>query len=71
MFSFHRKALAKPFGFKLTSTLFTSDFSNRIAEKAGFQSDIEYTCEELKRMFPRVQFGNFKAEKFAVKTLLF
>lgn len=35
-----REAICKEFGIKLTSTLFTSDFSNRIADKVGFKLDI-------------------------------
>lgn len=35
-----RRAVCKEFGIKLTSTVFTSDFSNRIADKVGFKLDV-------------------------------
>lgn len=34
-----RQAFCKEFGIKLTSTAFTSNFSNRIADKVGFKPD--------------------------------
>lgn len=34
-----RRVFCKEFGVKLTSTAFTSDFSNRIADKVGFKPD--------------------------------
>lgn len=34
-----RRAICKDFDLKLTSTAFTSDFSNRIADKVGFKRD--------------------------------
>lgn len=33
------KQICKEFEIKLTSTIFTSDFSNRIADKIGFKLD--------------------------------
>lgn len=34
-----RAVICKEFGIKLTSTSFTSEFSNRIADKVGFKLD--------------------------------
>lgn len=34
-----RKSFCNDFGIKLTSTIFTSTFSNRIADEAGFKLD--------------------------------
>lgn len=34
-----RKSVCDHFGIKLTSNTFTSDFSNQIADKAGFKID--------------------------------
>lgn len=34
-----RRAVCKHFGIKLTSTVFTSDITNRLADKAGFKLD--------------------------------
>lgn len=69
--SFYRKILAKPFGFKLSSTVFTSDSSNRNADKAGFQSELEFTYDEIKEIFPEIELGDIKAKKISMKTLLF
>lgn len=35
-----RKAMCQEFGLKFTQTIFTSDFSNANADKAGFQTDV-------------------------------
>lgn len=35
-----RKAMCREFGLKFTGTIFTSDFSNVNADKAGFQTDV-------------------------------
>lgn len=67
----YRKLLAKPFGFKLTNTVFTSDFSNRNADKAGFQLDLEFTYDEIKKIFPEIELGDINAKKISMKTLLF
>lgn len=34
-----RKSICKEFGIKVTSTVFTADSSNRIADKVGFKLD--------------------------------
>lgn len=34
-----RKEICKEFGIRLTSTIFTSDTSNRIADRVGFKLD--------------------------------
>lgn len=35
-----RESICKEFGIKLTSTSFTSEFSNRVADRAGFKVDV-------------------------------
>lgn len=67
----HRRQLAAPFGFKITETLFTSDFSNVNAENAGFQTDVEFTFDELNRINPKFGFKNVPSSRVAIKTLIF
>lgn len=66
----NRKALGKPFGIKLTSSFFTSVFSNRVADNAGFHLDLECTFGELMKMRPDFKYESIKDEKFSMKTLL-
>lgn len=38
-----RKAMCREFGLKFSGTMFTSNFSNANADKAGFQTDVSIT----------------------------
>lgn len=66
-----RKPLGEAFGLKSTSSIFDSDFSNNIADKVGFKLDIEYSFDEIKKMYPQVDFGDVNADKMTMKTWLF
>lgn len=39
----YRKFLCKEFGLALTHTIFSSDYSNRNADKVGFKTDVSMT----------------------------
>lgn len=63
--------MAAPFGLKFTQTVFTSDFSNQNADKAGFILDAEFTFDELNRMNPEFQFKNVPSSRVSLKTFVF
>lgn len=65
-----RRHLAAPFGFKISETLFTSDFSNVNADNAGFQLDIELTFDELNEINPEFGFKDVPSSRVALKTLV-
>lgn len=67
----YRKQLAAPFGYKISETLFTSDFSNVSADNAGFQLDIEFTFDELNKINPEFEFKDVPSSGVALKTLVF
>lgn len=46
-----RKVVCQEFGIRLTSTSFTSDHSNRIAEKVGFKIDRILRCVQKRIVF--------------------
>lgn len=64
-----RKAVGKPFGIKFTSNTFSSDYSNVVADKAGYHLELEYPFDEILRMYP--VFPSIKSSKLAMKTLKF
>lgn len=41
-----REAVCREFGIQLTQTAFTSDFSNKIADKAGYKTDVALKYEQ-------------------------
>lgn len=65
-----RRQLAAPFGFKISQTLFTSDFSNANADKAGFQLDVAISFDELNAINPDFHFDNMSSRGVAIKTLI-
>lgn len=66
-----RARFAAPFGIKITQTLFTSDFSNANADKAGFELDIGLTYDELNEINPDFKFENAPSKRVTIKTLTF
>ncbi|KAJ6650023.1 Phosphatase Herzog, partial [Pseudolycoriella hygida] len=42
-----RKSICQEFGLKITHTIFTSNFSNKNADKAGFQTDHNYHLKNI------------------------
>lgn len=67
----NRRHLAAPFGFKISQTLFTSDFSIRSADIAAFKLDSEFKFDELKEINLTFEFKNMASTKVAMKTLVF
>lgn len=66
-----RARVAAPFGLKLTETLFSSDFSNANADKAGFHLDVGFTYDELMKINPGFQYENVPSKGVTIKTLIF
>lgn len=67
----NRKYLSAPFDIKLTQAVFLSDHSNRIADAVGFETDAEFTIDELNRINPKFGFKNVNTKKVATKSWRF
>lgn len=68
-FFLQRDRIAAPFGIKFTQTVFSSDFSNANADKAGFHLDVIVAYDEFNDINPELK--NVKSKGMAVKTLVF
>lgn len=68
-----RKLLGKAFDVKIAVSRFTSDQLSRVAERIGFQLDVEYTIEELTEINSSVAYlyENARTSKIALKTWVF
>lgn len=65
-----REAICKEFGIKLTATVFTSDYSNRSADKVGFKLDASLSYDDIHKKHPELEgIGNVKSKYLTLKSL--
>ncbi|XP_031623083.1 uncharacterized protein LOC116340630 [Contarinia nasturtii] len=66
-----RKAICNQFGISLTSTVFTADSSNRIADKVGFTLDKSIMYEDLLKSHPQIKLPPIKSDAMTIKSIVF
>lgn len=61
-----RKTICREFGLKFTQTIFSSDFSNVNADKAGFQTDVvlTYVTPQVHNFIDFTSFNQFLSRFF-------
>ncbi|XP_055302495.1 uncharacterized protein LOC129568527 [Sitodiplosis mosellana] len=65
------KFICKEFKIKLTSTIFTSDFSNRIADKNGFKLDKIIRYEDIRNAYPNLNVPHINSSAMTIKSIFF
>lgn len=64
----YRKRVAAAFDIKILNAHFSSDYSSKCAEKAGFREDLYFTWEELRDKIPDLAFSGVESKGYFVKT---
>lgn len=60
--------MCQALGIHIIQSFFSSDYSNYIADKIGFETDSQDTMEEMYKIYPKVPFHQIEAKVFAIKT---
>ncbi|XP_055310841.1 uncharacterized protein LOC129573786 [Sitodiplosis mosellana] len=66
-----RKPFCEAFGIKLTSTIFTSNFSNKIADNVGFKLDRVLSYADIRNDYPEFNLPPINSDLLTLKTLVF
>jgi len=66
-----REPMGKAFGIDIAHSAFSSNFSNPIAEKVGYEVDAEITYEELSKLDSRFDFADIGHHRMTARTWLF
>ncbi|XP_031636532.1 uncharacterized protein LOC116349302 [Contarinia nasturtii] len=66
-----RKSFCNMFRIELTSTIFTSSFSNNIADKAGFKLDKINSYEEIRIKHPHLKLPHINSDALTLKSMKF
>lgn len=66
-----RKEIGVACGLKLTNIFYSSDYSDKCAESAGFHHEGGLTWEELHKLDPKLVFPNIDSRALTIKTWVF
>lgn len=68
LFFIFSKKLCKKFNLKVTQAVFSSNYSNRIADQIGYVTDVAYNLTELSILCPKFDWKKCNTQQVAIKT---
>lgn len=66
-----RKLVCQEFGIKVTHSMFSSDYSNRNAERCGFVTNAEIRYEDVVKTHPEFDVSKVKSTAMAIKSQVY